>query len=225
MPKSWKEAENGAIFASENQSQGQTCRPQGRSSGPEREGGNPAAFAKQAEDANGKVRPRLEKEIINKTIKKKRKMKKILFSMMMLAMMATSFSLTSCSADDIADSITTALVQKPMVKKVWRNDNVDENTTVKTIKYLDIYEKEGTQKAEFQMVEVQNGVKYVSRGVWSISSNGNMLTLEVQSGSRQKGTMRCQIKSVSLFSLEMNIEGTSYNFTETKTRELESYIQ
>ncbi len=153
-------------------------------------------------------------------------MKKIVFTMMvMVAMVATSFSLTSCSADELAESITTGLTQMPLMKHTWRNDAVSDNTPDKKVKYLDIYEKGDNKKAEFKMVEVQNGVKYVSYGEWSLSSNGQSLTLKVKGGSRKKGDIRCHVSNVGFLDLNINIDNTAYAFTKTKTSDMENYIK
>lgn len=65
-------------------------------------------------------------------------MKKIFMPMMVLMVMATAMSFTSCSsdvADAVCDGLTKELIDEPTIRGTWSN-YVEENTAELNVRYL-----------------------------------------------------------------------------------------
>lgn len=148
-------------------------------------------------------------------------MKKFMKSMMMLMVMATAMSLVSCS-DDIADSITKALIDEPTIRGTWSN-YVDENTPERTIRFLQLHRTDN-KTTELTLAEVQNGTRFISRGEWKLSKDCKVLTLIFKNGARANQTITCDVVDSKYSYLSINFEGKVYSFNEVKSKELDQYL-
>jgi hypothetical protein len=165
------------------------------------------------------------KQIKNNKNKKRKIMKKIFMPMMVLMVMATAMSFTSCSsdvADAVCDGLTKELIDEPTIRGTWSN-YVEENTAELNVRYLQLHRSGDNKTRDFSMAEVQNGKRFFSHGEWTLSKDCKKLTLRFTSGSRANRTVSCDVIESKYGFLSIRFEGKVYRFNEVKSAELDNY--
>ena len=154
-------------------------------------------------------------------------MKKFMMSMMVLMVMASAMSFTSCSsdvADAVGDAIARELIEEPTIRGTWSN-YVEETTPDRNIRFLQLHRTEDKQNRNFSLVEVQNGKRFCSNGEWTLSRDCKTLCLRVKNGPRAGQTINCEVIDSKFGFLSIRFEGKIYNFVEVKSRDLDNYMK
>lgn len=153
-------------------------------------------------------------------------MKKILMPMMVVMVLTSAMSFTSCSsdvADAIGDAIARELIDEPTIRGTWSN-YVEDTTPDRSIRFLQLHRTEDKQYRNFSLVEVQNGKRFVTNGEWTLSKDCKTLMLMAKSGARANQTISCEVIDSKIGSLTIRFEGNLYSFNEVKSKKLDDYL-
>ena len=153
-------------------------------------------------------------------------MKKILMPMMVVMVLTSAMSFTSCSsdvADAIGDAIARELIDEPTIRGTWSN-YVEDITPDRSIRFLQLHRTEDKQYRNFSLVEVQNGKRFCSNGEWTLSKDCKTICLRVKSGPRANQTINCEVIDSKFGFLSIRFEGKVYSFNEVKSRDLDKYM-
>ena len=104
-------------------------------------------------------------------------MKKILMPMMVVMVLTSAMSFTSCSsdvADAIGDAIARELIDEPTIRGTWSN-YVEDTTPDRSIRFLQLHRTEDKQYRNFSLVEVQNGKRFVMMHAGSLRMMSKVL--------------------------------------------------
>ena len=148
-------------------------------------------------------------------------MKKIVFAIAMMTMMVTSMSLTSCSADDIADSIDKS-ISTSLIKGTWQNTSSIE-TNARTWKFIQLKQDEKKHNY-FTLVEMQGDRKIVNKGSWKTVGNNEGIVLNVKEGDMAGMTINCTVVRSQISILVLKVGNQEYDFSETKSKRLDDFL-
>lgn len=149
-------------------------------------------------------------------------MKKFFMPMMVLMMVASAMSFTSCT-DDAVDEFVKQVIDEPIIRGTWSN-YVEDNTPRRSIRFLQLHRTDDHKGTVFCCVEVENGKRFVTNGEWTISKDYKTLMLMAKSGARANQTISCEVIDSKIGSLTIRFEGTLYSFNEVKSKKLDDYL-
>ena len=153
-------------------------------------------------------------------------MKKIMMPMIVLMVVVSAMSFTSCTndlAEAIGDGISRELIDEPTIRGTWSN-YVEDNNEERIIRYLQLHRTGGTDNRDFSLVEVQKGKRFITYGEWTLSRDCKTLVLRVKSGNRPQQSITCAVVESKFGFLSIRFEGKVYSFNEVKSKELNDYI-
>ncbi len=132
----------------------------------------------------------------------------------LLAMVLTTFTLSSCSKEETDKQFESFILTNPWVHS---GSYCDQD---RYWKYLRL-----TNEHQFTLVEVQNAAKYITTGNWEVKDAGKTFVLNATDGDSKGSTIVMNMLDTYFTEINFTVNGHKKTMIQCKSKDIEDFIK